>query len=246
MRSGRAPERGRERQTANGEEREEHMSTFEWREMKCAVCGLEAKYFCRKGTGAYGSPDLDLRPPELLRSTMPTWVHQCPNCGYAAKDLEAETSVTGEFLETEAYRTCDGLGLEDPVTVMFYHRYLCDMEEKDVVRASLDLLYAAWCCDDNDEEDLAVTLRKKSVALMDQYLPECIEGEAKERFLLMRSDMLRRSGQFDRVLAEYGPERFTAENHPQIAAFEQALARAKDTKRYTVREALEETGGAEE
>lgn len=37
---------------------------------KCAVCGKESEQITLASTNTFGSPDLDLRPPEMKRSTM--------------------------------------------------------------------------------------------------------------------------------------------------------------------------------
>lgn len=39
---------------------------------KCAVCGAKSRYNVIASTNTFGGgPDLDLRPPEMERSTMP-------------------------------------------------------------------------------------------------------------------------------------------------------------------------------
>ena len=50
------------------------MTTLDERTSTCAICGGRSKQTVVASTNARGSPDLDLRPPEMQRSTMPYWV----------------------------------------------------------------------------------------------------------------------------------------------------------------------------
>ena len=53
----------------------------------CYVCGHRSSYELVASTNTFGSPDLDLRPPEMYRSTMHTWIQFCDNCGYSCPDI---------------------------------------------------------------------------------------------------------------------------------------------------------------
>ncbi len=223
------------------------MTTFGFRSKTCAVCGTTTSFSVINSTNAFGSPDLDLRPPEMKRSTMSMWVHQCPECGYAAADIEEKPSFDRSFLETEAYRTYDGLKLENWTAQRFYHNYQCAAKEGDEVTASMALLRAAWCCDDDGEAELARKLRKMSVEIIDSYFPKLDEGERKDTLRLIRADMLRRSRQFERLGKEYSPDQFEEGVLRQVAAFELKLAAAGDDKGYRVVEAVnDEDGGSQE
>ena len=41
----------------------------------CPICEHEFEIYQLASTNQMGSPDLDLRPPEMARSTMDTWTH---------------------------------------------------------------------------------------------------------------------------------------------------------------------------
>ena len=82
------------------------MSTIGLMNKVCAVCGKESEYSVLNSTNTFGSPDLDLRPPEMRRSTMHIWIQECPFCGYISKDVTDETSVTKELLSSERYLKC--------------------------------------------------------------------------------------------------------------------------------------------
>lgn len=213
------------------------MSTTKLLNLACGMCGHEKMFRVLSGTSAFGSPDLDLRPPELQRSTMHTWVMTCPVCGYAAGNLDTKPTFSRDFLETESYRTCDGLPFKSPLAGSFYRWHLCAAKTGNAHAAYFALLCAAWCCDDDGSDDLAVTLRRRSADFLESFLPDEPAGEQKEMHQLIHADLLRRTGQFERLLETYRPSQFSAyEMHPLVIAFERRLAREKDTRVHTVDE----------
>ena len=88
------------------------MTMIEPKEVKCPICNTIFEIYLLMSTNSMGSPDLDLRPPEMQRSTMDSWVHECPGCGYASVDFDLKPSVTREFIESESYQSCDALILK--------------------------------------------------------------------------------------------------------------------------------------
>ena len=76
---------------------------------KCPVCGKVSSHQVLGSTNTMDYPDLDLRPAEMQRSTMNTWLDECPHCGYVSGDFRNETSIDEEFLKSESYLTCDGI-----------------------------------------------------------------------------------------------------------------------------------------
>ena len=70
------------------------MTTMYQDTVKCYVCGKESKQTVLGSTNSFGSQDLDLRPPEMMRGTMEYWAHECPYCGYIAKNIDISTVVT--------------------------------------------------------------------------------------------------------------------------------------------------------
>ena len=72
-------------------------------ERKCWVCGEMSEQAGLASTNRFGSPDLDLRPPEMERSTMEWWLEECPHCGYVANDLSEKTDITKDWLKNNQY-----------------------------------------------------------------------------------------------------------------------------------------------
>ena len=64
------------------------MTTLDEAKKKCAVCGKISAHFEVTSTNTFGAPDLDTRPPEMMRSTMDMWVQECPSCGYLSGGSE--------------------------------------------------------------------------------------------------------------------------------------------------------------
>ncbi len=53
------------------------MITIRDEEQICAMCGAKSTHRGIMSTNAFGSPDLDLRPPEMERSTMGSILRGC-------------------------------------------------------------------------------------------------------------------------------------------------------------------------
>jgi ribosomal protein L37E len=60
------------------------MTTYTRKEVTCANCGAQSSHATLGSTNEFGSPDLDLRPPQMMRATMNAWLQECPACGLVA------------------------------------------------------------------------------------------------------------------------------------------------------------------
>ena len=90
----------------------------------CPICENEFEIIQLASTNQMGSPDLDLRPPEMARSTMDTWTHECPKCGYVASDFNQTPEITPEFVEKDEYKSCDDLNFKSHQSEIFYRQYM--------------------------------------------------------------------------------------------------------------------------
>ena len=209
---------------------------------RCFICGSENEYHVLASTNSFGPTDLDTRPPEMKRSTMPYWVHTCPACGYTAVDVSDETTVGKAFLETEAYRTCDGIRFKSDLAKQFYRHSLILSAEGNDEDAFWALLYAAWASDDKKDKAGAAAAREKAIGIADQLL-EAGVPDWEDTLSLIRADLLRRISRFDQLLEEYGTVTFDGELTNQIIAFEKELARRKITKCMTAKDAVDYAEG---
>ena len=53
----------------------------------CSRCGTASRLPFIGSTNRMGAPDLDVRPPSMLRETIDCWIQDCTACGYAATDI---------------------------------------------------------------------------------------------------------------------------------------------------------------
>ncbi|MEM3650434.1 MAG: hypothetical protein QW831_06905 [Candidatus Jordarchaeaceae archaeon] len=124
------------------------MTQFEEVEKKCALCGKKSKQIAIISTNTIGSPDLDTRPSESARSTLPYWIEFCRECGFCAPDISHAPEGAAEIVRSEAYQR----QLHDPDFPALANRFLClslILEKIGVyVGAGWSSVHAAWVCDD--------------------------------------------------------------------------------------------------
>ena len=197
----------------------------------CAVCGKKSKHLVLTSSNQFGSPDLDLRPPEMMRSTMNYWIQECPHCGYVAGSVDDPTSVDEMWLKSENYISTNGITFESNLARQFYKHYLIKSFENDVSSAFNAALHAAWACDDGDETENAVRCR---LAALEQLEKLIAEDDENETIFVLRMDLLRRTKQFSRVIDEYSDKKFSQELLNKIRDFEIRLSEKQDAACYTV------------
>lgn len=212
------------------------MSTFYEIERICAICKKSSKQVQIKSTNAFGSSDLDSRPPQMQRSTMVYWIEVCPSCGYVAATIDEPTKISADFIEQERYQTCDFIEFESGLAKQFYRYYLINLELKLYQEAFLAVLHAAWACDDVLDRENAKTCRKLALDLIDNIDSQ---QEEKENFLLIKVDLLRRTGQFEQLLNICQTASFSNDMTKQILFFQKNRAQIKDTNCYTIKDAIE-------
>lgn len=210
------------------------MTTYFTAEYTCAVCGHRHQYTVVGSTSIFGSPDLDLRPAPMRRDTIHTWVQTCPDCGYTAGKIDKETSVDEKWLSREAYKTCEGIAFGSQLAAEFYRSYMVHLYDDDIERAAYNLLYCAWACDDARDIENAVKVRAKAADLF----AEVSKTNDSDDLKLLRMDLLRRSGQFDRLLNEYHTVIFSDDLYKRIASFQMKRAIVHDTGCHSVEEVV--------
>ena len=207
-------------------------------EMKCGACGKTSSQPVLLSTNCWGSPDLDLRPSEMKRSTMNMWVLECPHCGYVASDIEREPEIPMDFLKTEEYLTCDGFEFEGNIAKKFFKNYLISKQSSNIPGCFFNLLRCAWDCDDKKDVKNAIKIRKLALTYVDDAISQ-FEGDEKNNFLLIKADVLRRSGEFDKLVEEYKDLIIGEELLDRIITFQILKAREGDDACYTVEDVEE-------
>ena len=214
------------------------MTSFDTVSKKCFVCKEKNYYQVLSSTNQFGPSDLDMRPPEMMRSTMSSWIQECPDCGYIANNIDDETTVTLEWLQNnESFKTCGNLKFKSNLSESFYKKYLIDVADGRERDAFYSLVRTAWGCDDCDDEENAIHCRKMAIEQLDKFTTT--ERE-KENLIVAKADLLRRSKQFDAVIDEYSNKTFSQDILNKIIAFQIKLAKMKDSTCYTVADAIED------
>ena len=228
------------------------MTTMFRQKYKCAVCGAEQEFYGIASTNSFGSPDLDLRPPEMQRSTMEQWIQQCPKCGYVSGSIDDDAGkVTKKWLKSKEYTQNDGIEFQSWLADQFYKFYKISHLNEKCEEAFYSLLHTAWACDDCEDTKNAAHCRSLAVPLLNKLIDEIIAGKyeseddcdedadlKKENLLLMKTDLLRRSGQFEMLLSEYASRSFKNDIMNKVLAFQLAKAAEKDDACYTVEDAV--------
>lgn len=211
------------------------MTIIDQFDFKCSVCGKSSPQPALLSTNTGGYPDLDLRPPEMQRSTMNTWVMECPHCGYVADRLDEELEISKDFLKTEKYLTCEGKKFKGHLSELFYKRYLIAKEADDVEMCFFSLRNCAWDCDDWEDEN-AQAIRKLALEFLDELILN--DEENRDNLLVIKSDFLRRSGEFKKLADEYENLTFADELLNSIIQFQIERALEGDTGCYTVEDVI--------
>ncbi|WP_224246123.1 hypothetical protein [Hyalangium gracile] len=175
--------------------------------LQCFVCGAKSQQRQLASTHEHGSPDLDGRPAEEARSTMPEWVQTCPRCGYCAPELSRGHESSRALVRSPAYQA--QLRAQD--SPLLANRFLCAAMACDAAGRDVDAahhrLHAAWVADDEGRPELA---RQYRSAVADALLArrEALrawragDGDWKGAEVTFLVDVLRRAGRFQEALRE--------------------------------------------
>jgi hypothetical protein len=219
------------------------MTTIFAKTARCAICGTESEYSTIGSTNAFGSPDLDTRPPEMRRSTIFAWVEHCPGCGYCASDISnasAEATVlvrSPEYARQISDTTCPELANH------FMCKALIDVRSGNVAEAAWALIHAAWVCDDGRMSEPAKSCRSKAADMIEKALASgtrFMEQDGADTAI--RADVLRRAGRHDegrKLIAAKRPT-ITEGLILKILDFQEELLIRGDEERHTIAEALGE------
>lgn len=199
------------------------------------MCGKESEFSVLTSTNCFGSPDLDLRPAQMQRSTMNLWVQRCPECGFVSEQVSDSCKVTKDFIESCDYINSDGCQFKSFLADAFYKQYMILLESKKHVDAYSALLHCAWACDDKWDTENAIKIRKKMVSLF-----PCLPTTKRKNpnIVAQYVDVLRRSGNFDKIIIDF--ENYEVDNEiiKKVIDFQVELSKEKDNRVYTVSDVL--------
>ena len=226
--------------------------------IRCALCGKKSKQGIIISTNSFGSKDLDFRPPGMLRRTMYHWVQECLHCGYVNDKIKEKLPIEANrvFEIMEMMDIDPGLKAFNSDNILanrFYKQYLNYYSIYEsflgnqecyvwLLRTFHAILHAAWACDDEGEESAATMCRKKAINLLDEYQKALLEEKVDlseeeinlETLLVIKADLMRRAGLFERIESEYTDIRLLSDPFLQgVIKFHLQKAAADDRGCYT-------------
>jgi hypothetical protein len=232
------------------------MTTVDEIQSMCAVCGEGNVHLVVLSTNTFmGTPDLDTRPPDMERSTMPYWLVRCQFCGYvypsdpgvldASNEPELRSEVVLALVGGVEYQT----QLHDESFPDLANNFLCQSMIEEQLGALADAgwssLHAAWACDDDGRADAADRCRGRAAGLWQsaQAAGERFAGEDRGAEEAILADLYRRMGRSEDALEQC--RRGLASNPPglikEILDYGRALTEKGDRLCHT----LEEIVGSE-
>jgi hypothetical protein len=192
-------------------------------------------------TNTRGSPDLDLRPSEMQRSTMHVWLQECPRCGFVNGNLSDPLPKAKEIINSAQYLSLSN----DPGVPRLAGRFarfaLLNKDDPEV--AGLALLKAAWVCDDEGEKVQAEDFRCQAADRMLELRPFA-DDEDRVTPAAVLIDILRRAGRFDEAKSLIESIRgFSSVTKNEVIFsvlnYQDGLCDRGDTKAHTVADAAE-------
>jgi hypothetical protein len=224
------------------------MTTLGRTKATCFICGNASEHTTIGSTNRFGSPDLDLRPPPMMRETITYWIQRCPTCGYCADSISAGPEIAKEIVKSSGYVE----QRDNPAFPALANAFLCwsliEAADGKDAEAGWAALHAAWICDDKAAEK-ADFCRQKAIALFLGARSKgqtFVKGGATEALLL--ADLYRRSGQFDQVDAACN-EGLTQQPDLLMKSLflaQRQLAHSRDRGRHTVEEAQKIAGAQQQ
>jgi hypothetical protein len=217
------------------------MTTFEAQKQTCGVCGVTVETNILTSTNEFGSPDLDLRPPEMKRSTMIFWLNECPSCHYVAPDITKAPENVLDVLKSPEYQEyLSNVSIPDLANKFIRNSLLL---KDDTEKCGMSKLHAAWICDDKNLPDLASKLRSDSADVLFALRP-LHDNEENMTIGAILVDVLRRSGRFNEAIEiiQELTNLSIVKSHdivPQVLDFQMNLCETKDQNNYKISDALD-------
>jgi hypothetical protein len=215
------------------------MTTFAEESIQCGACGRVFTHNAIASTNAFGSPDLDTRPPEMQRSTMPAWVQRCPSCDHCATQVSKFDPLSRPVMDSKQYRA----QLTDPDYPNLASTFICAgmlaVAAGQMKEAVWHYVHAAWTLDDAKKDALAHTWRSNAADIALELLRDghrFIDQPGASEAVL--TDCLRRASRPREALQmiESGLAAQPEEIIQKILHFQRSLIERGDTGRHLIEE----------
>ena len=209
----------------------------------CVMCGTASNQTGVASTNAFGSPDLDLRPPEMQRSTMAFWVKACPHCGYVSSRLEAEIQdleAVHRVMASPSWPDLIDNADRPPLVSIFLRHSLIRQALGDLQEAGLAALHAAWAADDMGDAASSAKCRRRAADLIIGVIKAGgLDEKADHSVRLQLIDVLRRIGSWEEAAAQCADLTGKMEEPIMnaVLAYQFKLIVGQDQNRHTVADA---------
>jgi len=210
------------------------MTSFLEDSVRCYCCAKPSQQSILLSSNEFGSRDLDQRPAEVMRSTMVSWLQECPNCGYVAAALPEGDERDRLFVRTHNYIALCEVPQVSRLSSRFLRRVAIDAARDDFGQAFSNTLCAAWDADDHDLDDVARSLRKTASGYLAGRSVESIDLQ------LRLLDVLRRAADWAGAAALAWQMMSQRLDRPcaAIVRFQLGRINSNDDRCYTVSDAL--------
>lgn len=220
------------------------MTTLYKDEVQFAQCGKSSEQVIVGSTSSWGSPDLDNRPAEVMRSTLLRQVQACPHCGYCMPCLSEPVPDISALLGTNSYRE----QLESKDYPELANRFLCSALVFESLgrpnEAGWACIHAAWACDDARNNDAAKKCRLRAEQTLSRAIAQGQGTAERPGFdFVILADLLRRAGEFNRA-DQRTQEGWSPKCDKEILlllVYERWLCRRRDAACHTVEEGISTT-----
>lgn len=162
---------------------------------------------------------------------MEYWAHECPYCGYIAKNIDLSTVVTEAWLARVEFINANNIEFKSELAKRCYKEYLINLEDENIYKAFAVILNAAWACDDAQDIGNAVLCRNLALDLIDELIEK---EDDPSTLMLQKIDLLRRSNQFNKALGEFSGISMDKDLLQDILDFQLEKAKKHDNACYTV------------
>jgi hypothetical protein len=226
------------------------MTTIFRQSATCAVCGRTAEATLTGSTNQFGFPDLDFRPPEMMRSTIGSWLQECPSCGYCAESLEEADAGVVAIVRGEAFAAFrSGIADFAQPAKSFHAAAFIAAERLRYAEAFHHTLHEAWAHDDSGDTVRANAARLNAVDLLNQIHREGLrifEGDGTDA--AVAADLLRRAGDFRRSeeVCRAALDEGCSDPNQQVLEFQLKLCSEHDAGGHTMEEVFGDYSGGDD
>ncbi len=169
----------------------------------CTGCLSEQVIALIASSNAFGSTDLDGRPPPMHRFTLDLQIHRCSRCGFCAPKLAWYEGLDIHLLTEKPYLDIVyDASYPDLANTFRAHAYLSSAAKnhRAVLRSFLN---AAWVCDDiGMTDEVAIRCRLEALKAMDTlHEGSALYTDSMANDQVLKIDLFRRSRRFDEAAA---------------------------------------------